>query len=196
MCVVVCVGCCVYSIWGVCMLYVGGGMWGRMCVSVWWGVCGGVCVAYPYSYGCSCVHICRDQRFTSDVFLSCSPPYVLRQGLSLNLERKDSTRLPHQQTQRPSCLCLPNTRTSTCLFFKRVFEIQTQVHVPVLQELSQLSCLPSTVLFETDLPMAIEAPCSDTLLGGIQQQHRWLGLDECVMLLGGQTLRPQRLLTV
>jgi hypothetical protein len=37
-----------------------------------------------YAHGC--VHVLEDQRSTSGVFLDHTPPYFLRQGLSLTLD--------------------------------------------------------------------------------------------------------------
>lgn len=55
---------------------------GSLCVRaytcVWW-------CAYVYgtcTWGCLCVSVCGRQRSTSNVFLDCLPPYLLRQDLT------------------------------------------------------------------------------------------------------------------
>jgi hypothetical protein len=49
-------------------------------------------LVYPHVSDCACV--CGDQRLISGVFLHCSPPLILRQGLSFNLDFVDLSRLP------------------------------------------------------------------------------------------------------
>lgn len=64
-----------------------------------WGVC--MCT-FPVCLN-MCIHervcVCEDQRPTSTVFLNfLSPPYILRQGLSLILELSNSAKLTGRQT--------------------------------------------------------------------------------------------------
>ena len=58
-------------------------------------------------YTCVCMYL-RGQRVTSDVFLSNSAPYLLRQDLSLSLELTNSTRLSGQQRSGMSCPSKPS----------------------------------------------------------------------------------------
>lgn len=56
--------------------------------------------AYECVHSRLCMRECGGQRSMLDGFLYCSPPYFLRQGLSLYLELKDLVRLADQQALR------------------------------------------------------------------------------------------------
>jgi hypothetical protein len=87
----VCICVCTCACWCVCVLRV------HMCMNL--------CMRSVS------VHSCQSQRLTSDVFLYHSHLYfILRQGLSVNLELIDSARLTGQRTQASACLCLPGLR--------------------------------------------------------------------------------------
>lgn len=62
-----------------------------------------------YFYVCVhvCVLACEGQTLTLGVFLSDSPPYFLRQGISLNTEFTDSARMAGHELQGPFCLPKP-----------------------------------------------------------------------------------------
>lgn len=67
------------------------------------------------------VHVCLSsydwseyQRSMLGVFLNHSPPYFLRQDLSLKLELNDSARVAGQQTQGQPCLHIPNSEITHC----------------------------------------------------------------------------------
>lgn len=54
-----------------------------------------------------------------------SPPWFLRQGLSLNLELTDSTRWTGQQASKALCLHLPSTRNTSAYGVHWVFHMGT-----------------------------------------------------------------------
>lgn len=66
-----------------------------------------------YMQVCLYVHVCRDHRLTSVVFLNHCPPYILRQALTMGLENE--ARLPGEQAsgilsqfhQRWNCTHMP-----------------------------------------------------------------------------------------
>lgn len=65
-----------------------------MCVvyeCVWW-----ACVIYLYMFMCLCIHVWRPEVFFMVFFSITLPSNFLRQGLSLNPELTDSSRLDHQ----------------------------------------------------------------------------------------------------
>jgi hypothetical protein len=69
----------------------------------WCSVC--VCSCVP-SHTCLHVYVFLEVAMMLGVFLDCSPPYFLRQGLLLSLELICSSRLPCNCTRGATCLYL------------------------------------------------------------------------------------------
>lgn len=77
-----------------------------------------ICLYWSVHVGaCTCMRVqvwsvCRKAKVNSVSFLSCFPPYLLRQGLLLNLELVSSPRLAEQLA--PEVLLLPSPQHWDC----------------------------------------------------------------------------------
>ena len=110
-----------------------------------------VCIC-EHRYALTCGHAHRGQRLTSRVFLNCSLPCLLRQGLSLSIRLECHARMSdHQAPGTHRLQPLPPdlrlwTHTLPCLAFMWVLGIWTQVLMVLQQTLYPLSHLPSPTL--------------------------------------------------
>jgi hypothetical protein len=78
-----------------------------LCMCVHGHVCVCVCVCVCVR-ACACVHAWGGQRSASDVFLYCSQPYFLRQGLSLHPQLMIQVNWLSSKPQGPRYLCCPS----------------------------------------------------------------------------------------